>query len=428
MVTGGSLMTDGPAPKRIDCEIDIGRGVGVPAFVYLFLAPRSATRQDVVEIYTVGSPSVLELVCKGAVGRGAVPALPGEFTARAFLLGALDLSAAEAVAGIVRAESDAQLRGARRLAEGTLNRRVGEVRDELAELLALIEAGIDFADEPIEFITPREVQRRLQAVASGLDELMQQSVALERLDLLPHVLLVGPPNAGKSSLMNRLSGTSRAICSAVAGTTRDLLSAPIRLGRAEAILLDSAGIDDSADEIILAAQAMTLAAASQVDLTCLVLDASLVSGGRESFVPPAGLGRAVVVLNKLDLLDEAERQEAVQSARSRYDHPVVMVSAMTGEGTEQLITALTECLDPVMTTSGQGAVLASERQRTAIADAAAALSRAAQLANRAAETSDQADLIALELREALDHLGMITGEVTTDELLGRVFSRFCIGK
>ncbi|MEK7710280.1 MAG: GTPase [Planctomycetota bacterium] len=477
----GTPLEAHPASSRVHGEIPIGDGA-LPADFYLFRAPRSYTRQHLVEIHTVGSPAAVEFVRKIAVSLGARPAEPGEFTARAFLNGAMDLASAEAVARLIRARSDTQLRAARQMMDGALAERIAEVRDALAELLALVEADIDFAEEPIEFISPRDLKLRLDVIAGGLRRLVADAKSAERFNVLPHILFFGPSNAGKSSLMNRLSGTSRAICAAVAGTTRDILSAPIRIGRGEAILLDAAGVDESPDEIIAQARAMVLSAAQRVDLVCVVLDAASLKSNqglgrtRTEGLPPlqggtqggppldydqviedpqswwahldatllvaapfdldAFLGvvhslnvpRIVVAVNKSDLLSAEECNEIVARLRQFEIGPVHPVSALRGDGVEELRTAFANALGVIETTVVGEAMLLSERQRATIADAIAALDRTAALSETAEETIDCADLLAFELREALDALGSVTGAVTTEDLLGKVFANFCIGK
>jgi tRNA modification GTPase len=360
---------------------------------------------------------------------GAVAAQPGEFTARAFLNGAMDLSEAEAVAGVIRAQSDTQLRASRRMMDGRLAHVISGVRDELAELLALVEADIDFAEEPIEFITPTDLRDRLAAIAERLSRLSSEAKSTERFDQLPRILLLGRPNAGKSSLMNILSGTSRAICAAAAGTTRDILSAPIRLGRGEAILLDAAGVDQSDDEIIAQARMLTLDAAQQVDLVCLVVDLSAAEDDAAlELVRTLGLVRVVVAANKCDLLSATEVAHRIRRMEAWNVGPVQRVSARTGAGIDSLRAAWLDALgDDAGTTLGE-AMLLSERQRSVIADACEAIQRTMKLSESATETVDYADLAAFELREALDALGSVSGAVTTDDLLARVFANFCIGK
>jgi len=352
----------------------------------------------------------------------------------------MDLASAEAVAGVIRAQSDAQLRAARTMMDGGLARGINDLRETLADLVALVEADIDFSEEPIDFIKPSELRAQIGDVVGRIDGLLAGAVSVERFDVLPRILLIGPPNAGKSSLLNRLSGTSRAICAAAAGTTRDVLTAPIRLGRGEALLLDTAGVDESEDEIIAMAREMALCEAERVDLLCVVLDATGLAGDGASIarflavIESLESVAAVVAANKCDLLSADEERRAIEriesllSASQRDVHAVCAVSALTGEGIETLRNVLAEQLVDLADTTGGESILLAERQRTAITEARDALGRAIDLAAGAVETIDCADLLAFEIREALDHLGLVTGEVTTDDLLARVFTRFCIGK
>ncbi len=428
-VAGDVPLAGRPGSTRISGEVRPAEGIGLPAVLYVFRGPHSYTRQDLVEIHSIGSPPVLEMIRRRAMALGAVAAQPGEFTARAFLNGAMDLAEAEAVAGVIRARTDTQLRASRWMRDGRLSHEISDARDELAELLALVEADIDFAEEPIEFITPVALRERLAAINARLSRIPAETKSAERLDALPRVLLLGRPNAGKSSLMNALSGTSRAICAAAAGTTRDILSAPIRLGRGEAILLDAAGVDQSDDEIIAQARALTLDAAQRVDLVCLVVDL----GAHEDaaalgLAHSLALPRVVVAANKCDLLSDRDVAQRIRRMEAWNIGPVRRVSAKSGAGTDALRTAFVGALGETAGTTLGEAMLLSERQRSAIADAGSAIGRAITLSEKATETVDCADLVAFELREALDALGAVTGEVTTDDLLARVFANFCIGK
>jgi tRNA modification GTPase len=442
-LAGGRLLSDCPGSTRTSGTIQTDRDAQLPAAFLIFRAPHSYTRQDMIEIQTVGSPAAMEVVRRRAIDLGARAAKPGEFTARAFVHGAMDLASAEAVAGVVRAESDTQLRAARRMMDGSLARHVTEVRNHLAELLALVEADIDFAEEPIEFITPNVLQARLASLAGGLDSLLAGSVSVERFDTLPRILLFGRPNAGKSSLMNCLSGTARSICAAVAGTTRDILSAPIRLGRGEAILLDTAGVDETHDAILAQARSIVLSEAERVDLVCVVID--LTDPDLEcvrDLVRLLNAPRFVIAANKVDAIGrECDMENAewgnrtatskcriVESLREWGVGPVCVISAMNGTGLDELRSVFETCLGDQTTSTLGESLLVSERQRSALIDASESVDRAIALAEGAGQTADLADLIAFELREALERLGAITGEVTVEDLLGQVFSRFCIGK
>jgi len=426
---GGEPLAKQPGSTRLQGEIFLDEQLALPATFYLFRSPHSYTREDLIEIHTIGSPPALELVTGRAIELGARGAEPGEFTARAFLHGAMNLAEAESVAGLIRAQTDTQLRASRRMIDGALSKAVSEVRDTLAELLALVEADIDFAEEPIEFITPGELQDKLSQVSRRLQQILRDATPAEQLDALPHILLFGAPNTGKSTLMNRLSGTSRAICAAAAGTTRDVLSAPVSLGRQEAILLDAAGVDQSVDELALIARDMTLSTAQTVDLLCLVVD---VTASPDHHVLEClrslDVGRTVVVANKCDLLCDTQTPSRLQSLRALNLGPVCPVSALTGRGINLLRQTLAEGLSAVETTTLREALVLTQRQCAGVSAAGEAVDRAIALSRDAAETIDCADVLSFEVREALDALGTIIGTVPTEDLLAHVFANFCVGK
>jgi len=432
-LAGGALSTvirTSPGGVRLVGEVRIAGGLWVPAAFLIFRGPGSYTGQDMVEIHTVGSRSALEMIREQAVDCGALAATPGEFTARAFLNGKMDLAQAEAVAGTIHAESDHQLRAARRMMAGSLTKSVKQARDELAELLALVEAEIDFAEEPIEFIRPELLRNHLDSLRSSINGLAMAGPTVEQLTQLPHILLVGPPNAGKSTLMNRLCGMDRAICSAVSGTTRDVLSAPMRMGRGEAILLDAAGIDASRDPLIAAGRTNALLSAQQVELVCLVVDvAESTTTTVKQLADRLELSTVMIAANKRDLEDADQVSMCIRDWSRATGGRVVAISAKTGAGVEELREAMNEALDGQVPSVADGVTLLTQRQRDGIVEAASALGRARQLADSADETVDcDVDLLAFELREALDALGSVTGEVTTDDLLTHVFANFCIGK
>jgi len=415
--------------SRVEGELTLDSDRSLPVVLYVFKAPHSYTRQDLVEFHTIGSPPVLSLVVKRAIELGARQAQPGEFTARAYLNGAMDLSAAQSVAGIIRAQTDTQLKAARRLGAGDLAGRIDAAMKRLAHLTALVEADIDFAQEPIEFITSDQLVSELSAVDSQLRALDAVAISAERIDVLPSVLLFGRPNTGKSSLMNVLSGTRRAICSAAAGTTRDILTAPARLGRCEALLLDVAGVKDRDEGVQALAREKALAEAQRVDMVCVVVDASVeVNGGLVEIVRSWQGASIVLVANKLDLIDDAMKEHVANRLDGWGFGPVSFVSARNGAGVEDLRARLGAVLGVDTGTVGGNAVVLTARQRSAIKDAVAGVARAIKLGQGVTEVTDCADVLAFELRETMDALGRITGQVTTEDLLDQVFASFCIGK
>lgn len=418
-----------PTATRVAGHIVLDRDIELPATFYLFRAPHSYTRQETVEIHAIGSPVLLELIRERALALGALAAEPGEFTARAFLNGAISIAEAEAVAATINARTDTQLRASRRMMDGSLARRIDDIQSQLAELLALVEADIDFSEEPIDFITPDELVVRLTTIRESLKPMLSPNASTERIDVLPRILMLGPPNAGKSSLMNRLSGTSRSICAAVAGTTRDILSAPILLDPFEAILLDAAGINQSQERIITAGRRNVLAIAEQVDLALIVLDTT--QEANDSFwetLEGLHLACRVVAINKIDLLEVDEPTHVPRKIAQMNPKAVCFTSAITGAGLDSLRSALADALGMAMGTVLDESVILNQRQQSAVERAAAALDRGADLARTADATIDCADLLAFELREGLDSLGAVAGAVTTEDLLTQVFANFCIGK
>ncbi len=410
-------------------ELAVEDGLTAPVTVFVFRAPRSYTRQDLIELHTIGSPPLLDMIVERCLAAGARPAEAGEFTARAFLSGALSLSAAEAVAATIQARSDDQLRAARAMLDGHLAEQVRGWQDELADLLALVVADIDFAEEPIDFITPQALVERVADLRTRLEGLMASAASSTRSNVLPHILLLGAPNAGKSTLLNRLSGMDRAIASAVAGTTRDILTASVRLGAQEAVLMDAAGIDDDPDEIVAHGRQRALDEASRVDLVVVVCDASVEvdAAGVEALLRAAH-APTLLVATKCDAAPAEAVDRRVGMLSGRFGRNVVAVSAFTGAGMELLRAALEEAIVGQHAASEDVRLLLNTRQQRALADAAAALGRCAALADSADTVLDVAEFVAVDLQEGLDALGTISGAVTTEDLLGRVFANFCIGK
>jgi tRNA modification GTPase len=419
-------------------DVCVGSMWRVPGFALVFVAPRSYTRQDVVELHLIGAPAVLGMVVEGCLAAGARRAEPGEFTLRAFLNGAMDLSQAYGVAGMIAARSDEQLRAAERLLHGELSRVAADARESLDDLLSLVEGAMDFADEPIEFIKPAELRLRLDELRAGLAETAAAGARAERWERLPRVVLTGRPNAGKSSLLNRLTGLDRAICSAMAGTTRDVLSAPLQLGEQECLLVDAAGIGEAAGELDQRAQRAARAAMASADVVLVVIDGSRAGEwddackryGRIS--PPERLrSRELLVGNKCDLIASAPNGGRVPAEAEMVgtgDDVGVLVSARTGEGLEQLKAAILMKLAGRSNSVGDSSVALMAEHHAALGEAAKAIDRAIELAGDQDELLCDSELIAAELRSAADSLAAIAGREPTEAMLGRIFSRFCVGK
>lgn len=434
---GNDDIATSPGHRRHFGRLRLDRDVTLPAEAYVFRMPASYTRQDIVEIHTLGSPPVLAMLIDRLIGAGARVAEPGEFTARAFLSGSIDLTQVEGVAAMIHAQTDAQLRASEQLLHGHLGRRTLTLRETLADLLALIEAGIDFAEEPIEFVTPEQVRQTLEHAAGELASLLRESASFERLKTVPRVVLAGPPNAGKSTLFNRLTGVDRAISTATAGTTRDLLTAPLRLAASEVMLCDTAGLDDrdprdmgeASDEtagetLRYRIEQATHRAMAEADLVLIVLDIACDATAPCEYFKRHARGRpTIVVLNKADRLEGGEA--LADTLRCDDGVPTVSLSARTGRNINRLRSCIAEILFLDTDRAGAAGMSLSARQRANLSEALDALERGRRLLR---DRNAVDELLALEVRHAIHALSLMTGQMTTEDLLGRVFSRFCIGK
>jgi tRNA modification GTPase len=391
------------------------------AVVTFFAAPNSYTAEDLVEIAAHGSPVVLDLLLRRAVALGARLAEPGEFTQRAFLSGKLDLTQAEAVRDLIEAQTLTQARQAASQMGGSLSRRVHPAKQSLTELIALLEAGIDFAEDDVDVAPEGEIARRITELTPPLAAL-EASFARGRVvhDGLT-LAIVGRPNAGKSSLFNRLVERDRAIVTATPGTTRDLVTERIAIDGIPLELVDTAGLRETGEEVEQLGIARSREALADASLVLVVLDATQDLNDEERALLAVVEGRpALVAINKCDLVG-AQGEIALNGAGSA--HPATLpTSALTGEG----IAALRERIVSLATggAAAESGMLTSLRHQQAIAGARAALNDATQANARKIPH----EMILLDLYRALWALDSLTGQTTPDDILNVIFSTFCIGK
>ncbi|HPW18476.1 MAG TPA: tRNA uridine-5-carboxymethylaminomethyl(34) synthesis GTPase MnmE [Candidatus Aminicenantes bacterium] len=389
------------------------------AFLTYFKAPRSYTREDVVEISAHGSPAVLEAIVRLGVEAGARPAGPGEFTLRAFLNGRLDIIQAEAVNDLVRSVSLGQARVSSRQLGGSLSRRVARLRGRLVSLLSGIEAGLEFPDEGLR----TGPAAAIKALASLIPEVERLVASYERGQAIGEgvtLALVGRANVGKSTLFNALLGDERAIVTPYPGTTRDFLRETVVIGEAVFHLVDMAGLGRPSHPVEKRGVALGRRIAREADGLVVVLDASKAWSAEDGRLLRGFAGKkAVVVLNKSDLPRGLDERRVRASAGSS---PVLEVSALKGRNIDPLRQALRTRFAP---DAGQDEeVVLHARQRDRLQGTLEALKKAeALLAGRGPE-----ELAAEELREAVRLVGELAGEVRTEEVLGEVFGRFCVGK
>ncbi len=382
-------------------------------------APRSYTREDVVEIHCHGGSHLVRRLLDLYVDLGARLARPGEFTLRAFLNGRIDLSQAEAVADLVCARSDLAGTVALRQMDGALSREIHRLRDPLIDLLALAEAYIDFPEEELDGAESGEILSRVDGTLHRIDRLLSSFASGRTLREGLSILLLGRPNVGKSSLLNALLGEARAIVTPIPGTTRDTLEEPLLLDGFPIRLIDSAGVRLTDDPVEEEGVRRAKEKIRHSDLILLVLDAGAPVTDEDLYaLQCCADGRVLLVLNKSDL-------PPAPLPSSFLGLPRVSVSALTGEGLHALRSAI---LEPFSGGLAEGlaetALLSDRRHRESLVRSREALERVIPLVRQGASM----EFLALELRSALDALGEITGETTPDEVLDRIFSRFCIGK
>ena len=400
------VVGDLPAPRRAHfaCFRDAGGSAIDEGLALYFPAPRSYTGEDVLELQGHGGAVVVHELLRACLDAGARLAEPGEFSRRAFLEGKLDLAQAEAVADLIDASSREAARAALRSLVGEFSAAVSAVATRLAELRALTEAMLDFPEEEVDEVHRADAASRLQAIGAALEAVFTKSRQGSLLRSGVHVVLAGRPNVGKSSLLNRLTGEERAIVTPVPGTTRDALREPIEIEGVPLTLVDTAGLRDSADMVERLGIERTERELAHADLVVLVEEA-----GQAAPAPAfAGDAQRLLVYNKVDLAPQFEPPPGA-----------IAVSAKTGEGLEALRSAILAAAG--WSATGETVFLARERHLRA-------LEKARHHVEAAGRELARWEFFAEELRLAHAALGEITGEFTTEDLLGEIFRRFCIGK
>ena len=380
-----------------------------------FPAPHSYTGEDVLELHGHGGPAVLQLLLRRCLALGARLAEPGEFTKRAFLNDKLDLAQAESVADLIDASTGEAAKSALRSLQGAFSTEVNTLTKTLIELRMLVEATLDFPEEDVEFLEQANAVGKLRTIQAQLEKVLhaarQGSILREGIT----VVLAGRPNVGKSSLLNRLAREDVAIVTSVPGTTRDAIRQAIEIEGVPLHVIDTAGLRETKDEVEKIGIARTWAAIEKADAVLLIIDSSQSESGEDRKILerlPSRLPR-ICVYNKIDLLPAEPKTQAVDGEIR------VHLSAKTGAGVDLLSAQL--LLIVGWQPTGEGVFMARERHLRALHEASQHLSGA--LENRT-----QIEFFAEELKLAQNALSRITGEFTTDDLLGEIFSRFCIGK
>lgn len=394
----------------------------------LFRAPHSYTGEDSIEISCHGSPYIQQKILELLLAQGAEPARPGEFTQRAFLNGKMDLSQAEAVADLIAAESEGAHRVALQQLRGGFSDRLKSLRDQLLHFISMIELELDFSEEDVEFADRAKLVSLVNQIASLIDELINSFQLGNVLKNGVPVAIIGRPNVGKSTLLNAILKEDRAIVSDIEGTTRDSIEDTINLEGVNFRFIDTAGIRETADTIENLGIRRTYQKIEQSSVVLLLTEAAddpaIIQQSIEAIRKQLNGGKhLVVVLNKSDSVPVEQQKKLQEKISLRENERIISISAEQGENIDELTSLLLEIVN-LGSIKHQDVVISNIRHYNALKSASEALLRASEGLN----TSLPTDLLAQDIREVLHYLGEITGEVTTDEILGNIFKNFCIGK
>jgi len=419
--------------------IDPQTGERIDEVVATFFAkPHSYTTDDIVEISCHGSPVVLRHMVEMAIAAGARLAEPGEFTMRAFLNGRIDLTQAEAVRDLIDSQTLYQAQVAAQQLGGALSHRLQPIKNELIQLIATLEAGVDFAEDDVAVMPGDKILASIAGVSAPLRELLASFAYGKVVHAGLTLAIVGRPNVGKSSLFNRLVERERAIVTATPGTTRDLISETVAIGGIPVRLVDTAGIREALDEVESIGVRKSMEALADADIVLVIRDASRSEANPlsreeehqdERLLQAIGDRQAIVVWNKIDVPDRGWNMDGAPAAGGeerdswRRSHPVVAASALTGAGIDELRSSILKLFGGggVQRESG---FLTNVRQEQLVTEALAALDRA----TAAVPIRIPHEMVLLDLYSALRPLDDITGATTADDILNLIFSSFCIGK
>jgi len=413
IATAGIASSSMPRLSR-RCKINDKSGSVIDdGLLTVFLGPNSFTGEDTVEFAGHGGILVTREVLSRFLECGAVHASPGEFSQRSFLNGKLDLTQAEGIMDLISAQTRLAIRAAHSQLEGTLGKRTTAARDELLEVLAHLEAWIDFPDEDIDPQTTVQLRSRIASINETIDSLLATADQGRVLREGVRTVIFGEPNVGKSSLLNRLLGFDRAIVSDIAGTTRDTIEEIINLHGIPLRLVDTAGVRESEDQIESQGIQRTVRQIEDADLLLEIADAS--QPRPERAVYPSNHATHLLVLNKSDLGEHPSWEDA----------EAIRISCLNQDGFDALSEKIRTALHFDEADFGEHAVAINARHQASLALARTGLNAALDLLTN---DSCSPELAAIDLREALDALGEIPGKVDTEDLLGVIFSKFCIGK
>lgn len=416
-----AIFGDTPPPRQAQhADYRDARGALVDDVLFTFFAtPNSFTGEDTVEISCHGNPFIAQKILEDLLARGCRAAEAGEFSKRAFLNGRMDLSQAEAVMDLIHARSERALTAANQQLRGSLGRHMQSLISQLVNILAVIEAYIDFPDEDLPPENRQAVLRDLETLKSATRRLLATSHYGAMLRDGIKTVILGEPNAGKSSLLNRLVGRERALVSAEPGTTRDYLEERILAGPHALRLIDTAGLNPSPSSLEKRGMDKTLEQAAEADLFLWVID---VTRPLPTLPPPAA--KRLTPANTIAVFNKSDLPATVSDTALPSGLPCVPVSALTGSGLEELMSAITSVADSFQAETGDELIAINARHVQALSAAGECLDSAVQKLAAIEAT----ELVASDLRGALDAFGQISGKIDHERVLDRLFASFCIGK